>query len=517
MCFLSFCSALFVVGIVNVLLWHNAAVGGYYSTNSDAALRRHIQRQQQQEHRRGKKQRIRASAEETLSQHAADARAWEEAAAFGVYDVSEKNTNNNNKPHIAQTYSDMIEARRSDQQRQKQRKERYRSSSTKRLAGGIFYDSSAVSSTTTTLSLSSSSTWLSWGLAKLGLLNDQQIQQLHDTTERSIYETRDLPVEDFRARQQALINGWEKEGIFWDYRLTASPNAYTLPAPEPRAAQLVVIVMSTRSNVELRKVIRETWGQGHVLYFVVGGRVDNKNEDDSELEAQLQEEAAGYKDMLDTLHPESYRSLPYKLRFAYQFVARELADTKWVLKVDDDMFARVLTLEQVLLNKLNADVPFVVGKIVAHSKVSRVGKWAEYNYLEEYYPYWPKGSHGHVLSRPVFEYVANMSNVTYYQGEDTSLGIWLSESPLPVTWVHSMYFQNNGQCEEEGWIVIGHQLSVSHMRDCFSKLDEWLDHDNSRQRNYWVLQTRAQRKWMEEAMLSEERMEKDGIMQMLYS
>jgi hypothetical protein len=109
-----------------------------------------------------------------------------------------------------------------------------------------------------------------------------------------------------------------------------------------------------------------------------------------------------------------------------------------------------------------------------------------------------------------------MSNVTNYQGEDTLLGIWLSEAPLQVTWVHSMYFQNNAQCDEEGWIVIcHHQLSIDHMRDCFSNFDEWLDYD-SKQCNCWVLQTQAQRKWMEEAMLIEERMEKDGIMQMLY-
>ena len=112
-------------------------------------------------------------------------------------------------------------------------------------------------------------------------------------------------------------------------------------------------------------------------------------------------------------------------------------------------------------------------------------------------PFWPKGSHGHVVSRPVAEYVAGMSSVTYYQGEDTSLGIWLSESPLRVNWISSPYFQNHGHCEEDEWIVIGHQIGAEHMRECFDKLDEWEDHSfEDVQRKLWFVETRAQRKWM---------------------
>lgn len=109
-----------------------------------------------------------------------------------------------------------------------------------------------------------------------------------------------------------------------------------------------------------------------------------------------------------------------------------------------------------------------------------------------------------------------MTNITYYQGEDTSLGIWLSESPLRVTWIRSPYFQNNARCEEEEWIVIGHQLSAEHMKDCYQKMDEWnLEKYDNRQHDYWYLETRAQRKWMEEVMLSE-RAEKDGMIPVLY-
>jgi hypothetical protein len=112
-------------------------------------------------------------------------------------------------------------------------------------------------------------------------------------------------------------------------------------------------------------------------------------------------------------------------------------------------------------------------------------------------PFWPKGSHGHVVSRPVAEYVVGMTNFTYYQGEDTSLGIWLSQSPLHITWISSLYFQNHGRCEEDEWIVVGHQVGAEHMRECFDKLDEWEEEGmEDKQRNLWFMETRAQRKWI---------------------
>ena len=116
------------------------------------------------------------------------------------------------------------------------------------------------------------------------------------------------------------------------------------------------------------------------------------------------------------------------------------------------------------------------------------------------------------MSRPVAEYVASMTNPTYYQGEDTSLGIWLSESPLRVTWICSPYFQNHGRCEEDEWIVIGHQIGPEHMRECFDKLDEWqASHFEDVQRNFWFLETRAQRKWMSDVV---ERRRQDSMFPM---
>ena len=320
------------------------------------------------------------------------ARAWEEEAAFGLdeealVDNTENNvgdnlhTQNNGDRPIAERYSDMIQSRRDerderrreyDRQRQRDRKTIRRSTVSKRVVGGIYYNPDADKSPP-------KQSWISWLGQKMGLESDKRDQ------EQSVFDSGDLPEMDFRDHFEALVKGWEKEGIFWNYSLPAVPDAqFALAAPKPRVSQVVVIVLSTRQQVELRKVIRETWGKDHAVYFVVGGRVDRPEEDDAQLESDLRQEANQHRDILDTIHPESYRSLPYKLHFAYQFVVREIPEAKWILKLDEDMVARIGTLEEALLSKLNPEQPFVMGKIVPNAKVSRVGKWAEYVYQQRY-------------------------------------------------------------------------------------------------------------------------------------
>ncbi|GMI50592.1 hypothetical protein TeGR_g1022, partial [Tetraparma gracilis] len=62
-----------------------------------------------------------------------------------------------------------------------------------------------------------------------------------------------------------------------------------------------------------------------------------------------------------------------------------------------------------------------------------------------------------------------------YQGEDTSLGIWLDESPLngTVKFVTSNRFvvgsegQGYPQCEDSEFFSIGHNISPEKMSKCF--------------------------------------------------
>jgi hypothetical protein len=217
-----------------------------------------------------------------------------------------------------------------------------------------------------------------------------------------------------------------------------------------------------------------------------------------------------HHDLIDCLHPDHYSSLPFKLRYAYQWVTTHLPQLQWVVKVDDDTMVRVDTLEHAFLRTYNPQIPLVIGHIIEESAVARTGKWREETYQGSYYPFWPKGSCGHVVSRMVAQYIGCMParSFHYYQGEDTSLGIWLDEaSPAtkkkqkvpdgsnnnhsqlpqlePVTWIHSRYFANSGHCDEHDWLIMGHGISPEHMRACYQN-DEWsLEEVANKDWNYW--------------------------------
>jgi len=52
--------------------------------------------------------------------------------------------------------------------------------------------------------------------------------------------------------------------------------------------------------------------------------------------------------------------------------------------------------------------PTVIGS-VGSGKVTSTGKWAELDYKQDKYPMFPLGSFGHVVSRPIAEYIAEQN------------------------------------------------------------------------------------------------------------
>jgi len=76
----------------------------------------------------------------------------------------------------------------------------------------------------------------------------------------------------------------------------------------------------------------------------------------------------------------------------------------------------------------------VIGKLVSNAKVQRTGKWAEQmeDFPHPFYPKWPKGSAGHIISRPIATYLASHINSLHrFQGEDAALGIWVDDAASP--------------------------------------------------------------------------------------
>ena len=117
----------------------------------------------------------------------------------------------------------------------------------------------------------------------------------------------------------------------------------------------------------------------------------------------------------------------------------------------------------------------LIGQIVYHSEVNPIGKWAELDYPYEFYPFWPKGSAGHVISRATAKFFSDTSRTLHrYQGEDTSIGIWLDEAQKnktleDVTYIHSKsMFASHGKhaCMNPNAMIVGHDLLPYELLEC---------------------------------------------------
>jgi len=172
-------------------------------------------------------------------------------------------------------------------------------------------------------------------------------------------------------------------------------------------------------------------------------------------------------------------------------------------------------VETVLTPLFRPSTHTVVGRIQRHQAVQTTGKWAESLYNQQqhaFYPPWPQGSCGYLVSRAVAEYIAKEKGrlETMYQGEDTSLGIWLENASAAVHWVHSPFFVNHGDCRlprrpassnstGKGTVlgsnnvplVIGHRMTPELMRRCYEDGDdEW---NTTMRERFFYLETHSQR------------------------
>jgi len=315
------------------------------------------------------------------------------------------------------------------------------------------------------------------------------------------------------TKLQAKPTLTEETEIAFNYSLPAIRSQYTLADPriyyttgpgqntDSAMTRTIVLVLSARDHFHRRESIRETWGRGHPVYFVIGGPSTlTLTPAEQTAQKKLVAEQERHQDLLDAMHPESYRSLPYKVQFAYTWItshydppSSEGSSQKpridWIVKVDDDSVARVDTLLHSFLPNFNSRIPIVIGRIVEQSPVWRVGANREMQYQHAYYPYWPRGSCGHVVSYSVAKYIGTAKGLTYYQGEDVSIGIWLdeaqrlpvtdeNESVLPgrrVTYMNSDFFRHDFSCltsNVDDWLIMGHKMTATEMRECYKHVVE---------------------------------------------
>ncbi|XP_017306597.2 beta-1,3-galactosyltransferase 6 isoform X1 [Ictalurus punctatus] len=202
------------------------------------------------------------------------------------------------------------------------------------------------------------------------------------------------------------------------------------------SAFLVVLVTTGPKYTERRSIIRSTWlskTDPDVLALFAIGTEGLPSEDMRNLET----EQTRHGDLL--LLPDlrdSYENLTLKLIRAYSWLDQKL-DFKFVLKADDDTFARLDLLKEELKSKDSRRLYW--GFFSGRGRVKTAGKWKEstWELCDYYIPYALGG--GYVLSADLVRYVRlNSAYLKTWQSEDVSLGAWLA--PVDVKRLHDPRF-----------------------------------------------------------------------------
>ncbi|XP_059091229.1 beta-1,3-galactosyltransferase 6-like [Tigriopus californicus] len=237
---------------------------------------------------------------------------------------------------------------------------------------------------------------------------------------------------------------------------------------------LLVMILSSPSNVERRKAIRQTWlnlapnVKAEVLPLFVLGDLTLATKE----EELIQSENLAYKDLLILPVEDAFDLLTKKVLATLVQLDRNV-QFKYLLKVDDDTYVDVPKMLDELKNS-NYESALYWGLFDGRAPVFRSprSKWQEADYFlcDKYIPYALGG--GYVLSQDLVHFIAeNADLLKLYKNEDVSVGTWLA--PLKVNRVHDTRFDTEARsrgCSKE--FIVTHKQSVENMRDKHRHLTE---------------------------------------------
>ncbi|XP_005986056.1 beta-1,3-galactosyltransferase 6 [Latimeria chalumnae] len=227
-----------------------------------------------------------------------------------------------------------------------------------------------------------------------------------------------------------------------------------------QSAFLVVLITTGPKYTERRSIIRSTWLSTHepdILCRFVIGTTGLLQEDLQNLEL----ENARHHDLL--LLPDlkdSYENLTNKILHMYSWLDQNV-NFKFVLKADDDTFARLDVIKEELQTKEPKKLYW--GFFSGRGRVKSAGKWKESTWLlcDYYLPYALGG--GYVLSSDLVHYIRISKDfLKVWQSEDVSLGVWLA--PVDVKRVHDPRFDTEYKsrgCNNK--YIVTHKQSIEDM------------------------------------------------------
>lgn len=116
-----------------------------------------------------------------------------------------------------------------------------------------------------------------------------------------------------------------------------------------RRREIACFVISSPRNALARSVIRRTWGKVIKPLFLLGlTRKRSDNNDDEIMMDSIQNEAQLFNDIIVEDFIDSYQNLTIKTAFVFKHFVTHFQDSKFLLKIDDDVALNVDNLYKFL-------------------------------------------------------------------------------------------------------------------------------------------------------------------------
>ncbi|KAJ6645589.1 Beta-1,3-galactosyltransferase 5 [Pseudolycoriella hygida] len=170
---------------------------------------------------------------------------------------------------------------------------------------------------------------------------------------------------------------------------------------ENPSSVIVIMVHTARNNFNHRYAIRNTWGsvkkyrQWHLhLIFLLG--IDSQNPSGSYEQNKLLDESKEHGDIIMGNFEDTYHNLTYKHLMGYKWVNKFCPTAKFILKTDDDIYADIYQIMDVILEELrDSNKTFACENMGGNKPVREIAnKWyvSEETFPGDMYPDFCSGS-----------------------------------------------------------------------------------------------------------------------------
>ncbi|XP_035218881.1 UDP-GalNAc:beta-1,3-N-acetylgalactosaminyltransferase 2-like isoform X2 [Stegodyphus dumicola] len=168
------------------------------------------------------------------------------------------------------------------------------------------------------------------------------------------------------------------------------------------------------------------------------------------LKTKLELEKQQNNDILLVDVTDTYRNLPRKLLSFYKWLEYG-HKFSYVMKTDDDCVIDILSILQKLQSSsvFHSERPCLWSSFRKEWNVNYIGKWADYDYRSPFYPAFPCGA-VYLLSHKAATWISSNAEYLFpYQGEDVSMGIWLSA--INADFIQDDNFKCDLECNSESY------------------------------------------------------------------